>query len=41
MTQKISKNFWIVLLIFIILSVVYTSYKTLIKKDFIIIEQEE
>lgn len=41
MRRKVIQIFWILISIFIVLSVVYTSYKTLVQKDFIIIEQAE
>jgi len=40
MTKGTHKLFWVLILI-ITFSVLFTSYKTLIQKNFIIIEEEE
>lgn len=41
MTSKKNEVLWIVVAIFIFLSMLYTSYKTLVQKNFIIIEEQE
>ena len=41
MIQKTAKILWVLVFVVIFFSVIYTSYKTLVQKDFIIFEQEE
>ena len=38
---KNNTKFFLVIILIVLVAVIYTSYKTLVKKDFIIIEPEE